>query len=244
MAFAKNTDSVAFHAIETVSGRYVDVADPKPESICITDIAWSLSRQARFAGHTMSEEVWSVAQHAVFVEDLLNLAMDRDGNGCQLSDSLNDWMSRKCGTHPVEVTDFLSLDWWMDPSFDPRAVLLGALHHDDSEAYLIDLPSPVKRILPLREPYKKLEGVVTEVIGKALDLPKLTKNEHELIVWADLMALQIEAANLMPSRGRGWSMDLPIMNMIDVHLFPQKVHHWQTAYNDFLSRDDELRYRH
>jgi 5'-deoxynucleotidase YfbR-like HD superfamily hydrolase len=233
MAFAKIHGDIAWNAIETASGRYVDVSDPQPKDISITDIAWSLSRQARFAGHTLSEEIWSVAQHALFVEKLLDLVME----GFQLEASLIGWMLTK---YPTDTSKTQLLDW-ISP--DRRlAIQLGALHHDDSEAYLIDLPSPVKRILSLREPYKKLEGAVTSAISMALELPELTEIEHDLIGWADLMALQIEAANMMPSRGRGWGMELPKMNLADIYLFPKPAH-WKQVYEQFLKRDHDMRER-
>lgn len=234
MAFAKIHNDIPWNAIETASGRYVDVSDPQPKDISVTDIAWSLSRQARFAGHTLSEEIWSVAQHALFVEELLDLVM---GNGVQLERSLIGWMLTK---YPTDMNKTQLLDW-ISP--DRRlAIQLGALHHDDSEAYLIDLPSPVKRILSLREPYKKLEVAVTSAISTALELPELTEVELELIGWADLMALQIEAANMMPSRGRGWGMELPRMNISDIYLFPKPAH-WKIVYERFLQRDFEMRER-
>lgn len=226
MSFVKLPDGIAWNAIETVSGRYFDVSNPHVDGVSITDIAWSLSRQARFAGHTMSEEVWTVAQHALFVERLLELALGEEAPS--LATSLGVWMNDKGFVHHDR------LHWAC-----PKTVRLGGLHHDDSEAYLIDLPSPIKRIEALRAPYKELEVKVTTAVNLALDLPELTDAEHEMVLWADLMALQIEAANLMPSRGRGWWFDLPQMTMSDIHLFP-KAKHWKLVYEEFLSKNIEL----
>jgi uncharacterized protein len=221
MPFADLVATVPINACETVSGRYVDVVSPDPKTIEVTDIAWALSRQARFAGHTMSEEIWNVAQHCVFVVELIELVLDPAGNGRQLHESLAEWLSGK------------TYEYACDGSIDH--VLLHALMHDAAEAYLIDLPSPVKRHPALRGPYKELEVGVNKAIFLGLNMPPITSAEHEIIVWADLLALQIEAANLMPSRGRGWSGDLPIMNMVDIHLFPHQVKPWKLAYEDFMS---------
>lgn len=49
--------------IQTRSGRMVNVLNFKPEDVDLDDIACSLSRQARFNGHTT--EFYSVAQHCV-----------------------------------------------------------------------------------------------------------------------------------------------------------------------------------
>lgn len=51
----------------TVSGRRVDLIVPSPETIDLTDIAWSLSRLARFNGHTATSRPLSVAEHSVRV---------------------------------------------------------------------------------------------------------------------------------------------------------------------------------
>ena len=55
--------------IQTHSGRMVNVCNVKHEDIHLGDIAQSLSRLARFNGHTM--EFYSVAQHSVIVRLLV-----------------------------------------------------------------------------------------------------------------------------------------------------------------------------
>ena len=57
--------------IETISGKLVDPLDPKPEDFCIEDIAWSLSRISRFAGHTISKIPYTVGQHCIFVSTMI-----------------------------------------------------------------------------------------------------------------------------------------------------------------------------
>lgn len=232
-AFAPLSATVPINACETVSGEYVDVVEPLADTIKLTDIAWALSRQARFAGHTMSEEIWSVAQHADFVVDLIEMAFDGeqsiDSASFSLWLSLHDWMDRR-----GFAENFLK------KQFSVRTTLLGGLHHDDTEAYLIDLPSPVKRHEALREPYKALEKRLHSTIWSALGLPQLTEVEHAIVVWADLMALQIEAGVLMPSRGRGWSGDMPDIEMLHLHLFPAQIKNWRLAYSAFLETHARL----
>lgn len=66
------------YTVETHSGRCVNLVEPRAESICIIDIAWSLSRQARFNGHTLGDHPYSVAQHSVYVADkVLDATKDR-----------------------------------------------------------------------------------------------------------------------------------------------------------------------
>jgi 5'-deoxynucleotidase YfbR-like HD superfamily hydrolase len=54
-----------------LSGRRLNLADPSPLDIEIEDIALGLSRQIRWNGQTHGEHGYSVAQHSVFVVDLL-----------------------------------------------------------------------------------------------------------------------------------------------------------------------------
>jgi hypothetical protein len=49
------------HEIETASGRYVDLLNPDPRTIIMTDVATGLSNTCRYNGQV---EFYSVAQHA------------------------------------------------------------------------------------------------------------------------------------------------------------------------------------
>ncbi len=54
--------------LATRGGRLVDLADPKPETIWLDDIAYALARIARFGGHAGGPDLgYSVAQHSVLV---------------------------------------------------------------------------------------------------------------------------------------------------------------------------------
>jgi len=55
------------YTVETASGLVVDLVTPTPETINIRDIAWSLSRLARYNGHTLGDFPYSVAQHSCWV---------------------------------------------------------------------------------------------------------------------------------------------------------------------------------
>lgn len=222
MSFAPVPTTVPVYAIETVSGRYVDAVNPDPKDIDVIDIAWALSRQARFAGHTLGD-IYNVAQHSRFVMELVEYALSDDA-GEDVLESLRNWLADK--GFLIEFDKGLT-------NFSKKKTAFGALTHDETEAYLIDLPSPVKRQPELRGPYKKLENTMKEAIAEALNLPKLSALEHEIVVWADLMALQIEAANLMPSRGRGWNGDLPLFKMENIQLMP-KIEPWKVSYHEFL----------
>lgn len=100
----------------TVTGKYLDVFDPKPEMICIDDIAKGLSHTCRFAGQL--KQFYSVAQHSWYCYQLAEGTKQR------------------------------------------KAALL----HDASEAYLGDLPRPIKHDITLSE-YRKIEDRLMEVIA-------------------------------------------------------------------------------
>jgi 5'-deoxynucleotidase YfbR-like HD superfamily hydrolase len=53
-----------------LSGRRLDLIDPSPLDIEITDIAHGLARVARWNGQTRGEHAFSVAQHSVLVEEV------------------------------------------------------------------------------------------------------------------------------------------------------------------------------
>lgn len=53
----------------TFTGQCVDLLNPDPDTINITDIAWSLSHICRYNGHT--NRFYSVAQHSVLVSQWL-----------------------------------------------------------------------------------------------------------------------------------------------------------------------------
>jgi hypothetical protein len=89
---------------------------------------------------------------------------------------------------------------------------LAALHHDDAEAFLGDIPRPLKPLLGAA--YKRLTDRMDVAIVRALELPFEIKDGstgpyvptfHEVkIKSADNDALFIEAKHLLPSRGKHW----------------------------------------
>lgn len=134
------------YCIRTVSGQYVNVFDPDPDTILIEDIAHALSMQCRFGGHL--PVFYSVAQHSICVS-----------NWCDQQNKFT------------------------------------ALMHDASEAYLLDLPRPIKREMPC---YKKVEDQLMEVIAKKFGFSFPFDSDVKV---SDEVALKIEWDYLMIGRG-------------------------------------------
>ena len=54
-----------------LSGRRLDLLNPSPQDIAIEDIAHGLARVARWNGQTVGKHAFSVAQHALVVEEIV-----------------------------------------------------------------------------------------------------------------------------------------------------------------------------
>jgi len=137
--------------LQTFSGIRFWPLDPRPEEICIEDIAHALAMQCRFAGH--SKQFYSIAEHSVHVSYLC----------------------------------------------DPGDELWGLLH-DASEAYLCDLPRPIKH-LPVMGEYqaaeKRLQQAIAERYGLSSEMPGSVK-------LADNIMLSVEARELMAPLDPDW----------------------------------------
>lgn len=80
---------------------------------------------------------------------------------------------------------------------------LAGLHHDDAEAYLGDVPRPLKPLLG--DAYRKLTDAMDSAISVALGglWDPIDFGSPE-VLRADEWALRGEAMALLPSRGEGW----------------------------------------
>lgn len=73
-----------------LSGRRLDLLDPRPEDIEIGDIAHGLARVARWNGQTTGEHAFSVAQHALVVEAIFSACQPAFEPKAQLAALLHD----------------------------------------------------------------------------------------------------------------------------------------------------------
>lgn len=113
----------------------------------------------------------------------------------------------------------------------PDDSALWGLLHDASEAYLCDIPSPLKRCPEFafyRDAEKRLMNVICDVFGLEHDEPPVVKE-------ADKRMLATEARDLTMTQGRGW--DHPGAVPYDLHIVP-----WEPEYAraKFVSRFHEL----
>jgi hypothetical protein len=81
-------------------------------------------------------------------------------------------------------------------------VVFEGLHHDDPEAYLGDIPRPLKPLLG--KTYEVLTNRMEAAITKALELEGVSRADYLVIKEADNWALFVEARHLLPSKGAGW----------------------------------------
>ena len=81
--------------LTTYTGKAFDLLNPKPEMVCIEDIAHSLAHQCRYTGHT--REFYSVAQHCVLMAENPELPGDpmakllHDADEAYIGDIAKPW---------------------------------------------------------------------------------------------------------------------------------------------------------
>ena len=73
-----------------LSGRRLDLLDPSPLDVEITDIAHGLARVARWNGQTTGAHIFSVAQHTLLVETVLRHEMPNADQRMRLAALLHD----------------------------------------------------------------------------------------------------------------------------------------------------------
>lgn len=189
--------------IETRSGAMLDLAAPDPALIRVEDVAWGLARMPRFAAQSTGELGYSVGQHSMVVA---RLAADCASGVPELRASLAVWREAGGGEG-----GWRGVDACLDRVAPWRAFNLG-LVHDASEAFLVDLPTPLKRLPGLAAIYGALEERMMAACHEALGIPAPAGEngvEGDLVKWADLLALRLEALAYTASRGETWTVPWP-----------------------------------
>ncbi len=106
-----------------LSGRRLDLLAPDPADIDIRDIAHGLARVARWNGQTTGAHAFSVAQHAVVVEEIANALNPGWGNPERLAALLHDSAEYVIGDLISPFKTAIGLDY---KSFENR--LMAAIH--------------------------------------------------------------------------------------------------------------------
>lgn len=73
-----------------LSGRRLDLLDPSPLDVEISDIAHGLARVARWNGQTQGDHAFSVAQHSLLVEDIFSTLVPGAPPASRLTALLHD----------------------------------------------------------------------------------------------------------------------------------------------------------
>ncbi|AWC24766.1 hypothetical protein CO731_04257 [Aminobacter sp. MSH1] len=73
-----------------LSGRRLDLLDPSPLDVEISDIAHGLARVARWNGQTSGDHAFSVAQHSLIVEEIFRRIVPAASPDAQLAALLHD----------------------------------------------------------------------------------------------------------------------------------------------------------
>jgi hypothetical protein len=112
------------------------------------------------------------------------------------------------------------------------------LWHDGAEYVLSDIASPFKTLLPdWKALDKKIDGAVRAQLG-------LAEKKSQECNTADLLALFIEAAQLMPSKGEGWEDPLNLRpQALALRRQGWKISEidWRQSRAIFAQRHNELR---
>jgi hypothetical protein len=212
--------------LETVSGRFINPTDPQPSDIDLRDIAWGLSRVARFGGHTITEVQYNVAQHSVYVAVLLEKFLKN-------ADEFADLPNRD------EARDIVAagLRDPYDMKNSRKDLLMLALLHDAHECYLGDVISPIKHIPELHKTFTLLELKFDHAIRSALGIDEPTEEQRAAIHYFDKLAQAIEAYQFMRSRGLAWKQPTPGLRLLQSFTAPKPA---LQSYQDFLDHYEYL----
>lgn len=113
--------------------------------------------------------------------------------------------------------------------FLPAPLKCAGLLHDAAEAYLGDVTTPLKHLMP---DYLALGQSISAVITQALNIDR---HHDPLIKAADTEALMLEAAALMPANADYWATHEDVHKLKVVECLPPNI-----AELSFLKRYSEL----
>lgn len=156
--------------ILTHTGRRINLQNPRPEDVCIEDIAYALARMARFTGH--SDPSWTVGQHLLYCSRLV--ARNYGSHALQLAALVHDFPEAYLGdvSAPLKrcVLGYWELEWLHEAAIEVGlgldGLLLGAHNMSvkaiDQRAFEVDvqLCMPKHPDLPeMASPYMKEQDI-------------------------------------------------------------------------------------
>lgn len=118
------------NTIRLRSGRYLDLKNPRPESIAIEDIACGLSKICRFGGQI--EQWFSVAEHSILCSS--QASADGRSTECQLAVLMHDAAEAFVGdvVKPLKemLTDFEEIEHRINLAIEKKFGIDYAAHRD------------------------------------------------------------------------------------------------------------------
>jgi hypothetical protein len=174
-------------SIQVRSGSAYYPMDPQAEDVREDDVAWALARAPRYGGH--ASRAYTVLEHMV--------------RGCDLI----LWMEVAATIDGVSaaLTGFGG-PTWLQERRAAIALALAFAVHDAAEAYVVDVPRPLKVNLP---DYRRVESRNDEVVMAALvGADSLSAVDWAQVKRVDNLMLAAERDQLMLSEEQGglkWS---------------------------------------
>lgn len=187
--------------IQTRSGVKFHILDPRPEDFRIEDIAHALSHACRFGGHVC--RFYCVAEHSV---------------------RMARFIAKTMGYRP-EWPEFRATLGPSNRILRPGDYVYAALMHDASEAYLGDLPRPIKH-LPEFAFYREHEDRLMRHIASRF---RFEYPVPPIIKAADDAHMASEARDLMSPVTKNWHLKYDLL--------PGRVKPWspRKAKREFMS---------
>jgi hypothetical protein len=138
-------------------------------------------------------------QDSIVIEDIAHAL----ANMCRFSGHVREFYS--VAVHSLHVCDAVGERTEKeDPGCNRHELTLAALLHDASEAYLVDVPRPIKR-LPELAGYREIEARVEAAINQRFGIaPEIAA--HPWIKEADLAVLAAEARDLLNTPDQKWEL--------------------------------------
>lgn len=157
----------------------------------------------------------------IWLEDIAHAL----SNQCRFSGHVREHYS--VAEHSVRVSLLLA-EWGEDED-----VQLWGLMHDASEAYLVDLPTPLKDDPAIGDGYRAAERALMRAICMRFGLPE---TQPDPVRVADAVLLATETRDLMPCRPAHWK------NLVTVKALAERISPWspRRAERQFLKRFRKL----